>query len=128
MRPIRRQPTPDAPGSRVGDPGGADGCNCLSLKIGGGDVGTPGSRPGSRFVAATLYLHADYRRLSPKAVPMSESTPLDEFRRLAAEVARENGEMEDDLLALKEAVTIRILLDALYGLGRRSGAADALSE
>lgn len=59
---------------------------------------------------------------------MSESTSMDELRHLAVEVARENGEMEDELLELKEAVTVRRLLDALYHLGRRSGSAEALME
>ncbi|WP_428671979.1 hypothetical protein [Reyranella sp.] len=59
---------------------------------------------------------------------MSDSTSLDELRRVAVEVARENGEMEDDFLGLKDAVTTRALLDALYHLGRRSGSAEALME
>jgi len=59
---------------------------------------------------------------------MSDCMSLDNLRHLAMEVARENGEMEDDLLELKEAVTVRRLLDALYDLGRRTGSADAMPE
>lgn len=59
---------------------------------------------------------------------MSETLSLDELRQLAVEVARENGEIQVDLPSLKEAVSARDLLDALYDMGRRAGSEDALTE